>query len=190
MGNHLSRLGLLTHTMINLPPFSGCWENQAGECWHLPAKGSPNKGWLFPSYREESGAHLFKWLMQNHTLTKKKNQASSLSLPPPGPAITSGEPVAIRGGAAYFYIKWPRQLCFCSFSCSSPHDEACQCHSLMTLVRSDDRLFWPSVSIFVCEVSFQRQWFCSVFHCWNNWHHCLLYKLALGTLCQAVCREP
>ena len=135
MGNHLSRLGLLTNTMINLPPFSGCWENQAGKCWHLPAKGSPNKGWLFPSSREESGAHLFKRLTQNHTLNKKKNQASSLSLPSPGPAITSGEPIAIRGGAVCFYTKWSRQLCFCSFSCFSPHSEAYQCHSLMTLVK-------------------------------------------------------
>lgn len=121
--------------MIYLPPFSACWENQAGECWHLPAKGSPNKGWLFPSYREESGAHLFKRPTQNHTLNKKKNQASSLSLPSPGPAITSGEPIAVRGGAVYFYIKWSRQLCVCSFSCFSPHSEACQCHSLMTLVK-------------------------------------------------------
>ena len=42
--------------------------------------------------------------MQNHTLSRRKNQHSNLSLPSPGPASTPEESIAMRG-AVYLYIK-------------------------------------------------------------------------------------
>lgn len=79
------------------------WANQAGECQHIAAKGSYAGHECSHLTEWRSAAHLFTWLMQNHTQVREKTRTQIQDCGARAPSWRTRR----HETAVYWYTRWP-----------------------------------------------------------------------------------